>query len=62
MLNIVLQSNGANLSPPSGKKPSGPRPQTASGSFTPDRAVTVPRKQYRGSPNALPGSDEDETF
>ena len=63
MLNCCDQSNGASLSPPSGKKPGGPRPQTVSGSYQPDRVVSIQKKRFRGSPNAIPAGDgEDETF
>ena len=57
------QSNGANLSPPSGKKPGGPRPLSVSDSYSADRVAAIQKKRYRGSPNAIPGGDEDdETF
>ena len=62
VLTDSAQSNGASLSPPSGKKPGGPRPQTTSGSYSPDRIAQIQKKRYRGSPNPLPNGEEDETF
>lgn len=43
------------------RKPTGPRPLTSSGSYSPDKE-SVKRDRYRGSPNPLPSSNEDVDF
>lgn len=43
------------------RKPTGPRPITTSGSYSPDKDG-LKRTRFRGSPNQLPSSSEDVTF
>ena len=43
------------------RKPTGPRPITSSGSYSPDKE-SVKRNRYRGSPNQLPSSSEELAY
>ncbi len=43
------------------RKPTGPRPITTSGNYSPDKVSNIQRKRYRGSPNHI-SSAEDVTF
>ena len=43
------------------RKPTGPRPITSSGSYSPDKE-SVKRNRYRGSPNPMPSSNEEINF
>lgn len=43
------------------RKPTGPRPITSSGNYSPDKISNIKRHRYRGSPNAI-DSTEDVTF
>ena len=58
----------ANGSPRSGqvpqRKPTGPRPISTSGNFSPDKGAVdqIKRTRYRGSPNHIDSSKEDVTF
>ncbi|KAI4211464.1 MAG: hypothetical protein LQ351_005766 [Letrouitia transgressa] len=41
------------------RKPTGPRPITGSGSWSPDKVANLQRQRYRGSPNHVESSSED---
>ncbi|KAF6218331.1 hypothetical protein HO133_005678 [Letharia lupina] len=43
------------------RKPTGPRPITSSGSYSPDKE-SVKRNRYRGSPNQIPSPTEEADF
>jgi hypothetical protein len=49
-------------SPGQGRKPSGPRPITTSGQYTTGQKGdlnSIKRTRFRGSPDQIPGSEED---
>lgn len=43
------------------RKPTGPRPITSSGSYSPEKNE-IKRTRYCGSPNVIGSSNEDVTF
>ena len=49
---------------PARRGPSGPRPITSSGSYSPEKEGQVARTRYRGTPNPVPSptQSEDQTF
>ncbi|MCJ1383795.1 hypothetical protein MMC17_006909 [Xylographa soralifera] len=56
------QANGSPRSASSQRKPTGPRPITTSGNWSPDKLAQVKQNRYRGSPNHIASSEEDFTF